>query len=100
MNWLNWVYFLILKGGLLIFLIDGMIFLSSFLDVTRMSISTVTFPAQLDSGILCIWNALECFPLTYDLSGFKSRVNRHVLTVGPFKTDFLYALVFLCFFFL
>ena len=24
----------------------------------------------------------ECFPLTYDLSGFKSRINRHLLTVG------------------
>ena len=33
------------------------------------------------------WNSLpiECFPLTYDLNGFKSRVNRHLLTVGSFK---------------
>ena len=33
-----------------------------------------------------LWNflAIECFPLTYDLSGFKSRNNRHLLTVGPF----------------
>ena len=32
------------------------------------------------------WNSLsiECFPLTYDLSGFKSRINRHILTVGSF----------------
>ena len=31
-----------------------------------------------------LWNSLpiECFPLTYDLSGFKSRINRHLLTVG------------------
>ena len=30
------------------------------------------------------WNSLpiECFALTYDLSGFKSRINRHLLTVG------------------
>ena len=30
-----------------------------------------------------IWNSLpiECFPLTYDLSDFKSRINRHLLTV-------------------
>ena len=28
-----------------------------------------------------LWNA---FPLTYDLSGFKSRNNRHLLTVGSF----------------
>ena len=27
---------------------------------------------------------IECFRLTYDLLGFKSRVNRHVLTVGSF----------------
>ena len=28
--------------------------------------------------------AIECFPLTYDLSSFKSRINRHLLTVGSF----------------
>ena len=27
---------------------------------------------------------IECFPLTYDLSGFKSRNNRHLLTIGSF----------------
>ena len=49
-----------------------------------------------------LWNSLpiECFPLTYDLSGFKSRINRYLLTVGSFKLDFLYALTFLCFLFL
>ena len=33
-----------------------------------------------------LWNSLpiECFPLTYDLSDFKSRINRHLLTVGSF----------------
>ena len=33
-----------------------------------------------------LWNSLpiECFPLTHDLSGFKSRINRHLLTVGSF----------------
>ena len=33
-----------------------------------------------------LWNSLpiECFPLTYNLSGFKSRINRHLLTVGSF----------------
>ena len=32
------------------------------------------------------WNyvTLECFSLTYDLSRFKSRINRHLLTVGSF----------------
>ena len=33
-----------------------------------------------------LWNSLpiECFPLNYDLSGFKSRINRHFLAVGFF----------------
>ena len=33
-----------------------------------------------------LWNCLpiECFPLTYDLSGLKFRINRHTLTVGSF----------------
>ena len=33
-----------------------------------------------------LWNSLsiECFPLTYDLSDFKSRINRYLLTVGSF----------------
>ena len=28
--------------------------------------------------------SVECFPLTFDLNGFKFRINRHPLTVGPF----------------
>ena len=33
-----------------------------------------------------LWNSLpiECFPLFNDLSGFKSRINRYLLTVGSF----------------
>ena len=33
-----------------------------------------------------LWNTLpiECCPLTYDRSGFKSRINRYLLTVGSF----------------
>ena len=33
-----------------------------------------------------LWNSLplECFPLTSDLSGLKSRINRHLLTAGFF----------------
>ena len=33
-----------------------------------------------------LWNSLciECFPLTYNLNGFKSRINRHLLIVGSF----------------
>ena len=38
------------------------------------------------SGMAKLWNSLpiECFPLIYDLSGFKSRINRHLLTVSSF----------------
>ena len=33
-----------------------------------------------------LWNSLpiECFPSIYDPSGFKSSINRHLLTVGSF----------------
>ena len=33
-----------------------------------------------------LWNSLpkECFSLTYNLNGFTSRINRHLLTVGSF----------------
>ena len=51
-NWLNWFHFLFLEGGLLITLIDCIIFLSTFRDGTRMSMSAVFLLAQLGSGIL------------------------------------------------
>ena len=53
-NRLNWFHFLFLESGLRVVLIDCMIFLSTFLDVSRMSMSTVSFPAQLGSEILCL----------------------------------------------
>ena len=33
-----------------------------------------------------LWNSMpiECFPLTFDLNAFTSRINRHLLTVGFF----------------
>ena len=76
MNLLNWFHFLFLEVGLLVILIDCMIFLSPFVDVTRMSMSTVSFRTQLD------WNSLpiECFLFAYDLNRFKSRTNRHLAT--------------------
>ena len=33
---------------------------------------------------LCNSLSIECFPLMYDLSGFKSRINRYRLTAGSF----------------
>ena len=53
-NWLNWSYFLFLKECWLVILRDYMIFLSLFLDVSRMSMSAISFLAQLDSGIFCL----------------------------------------------
>ena len=44
----------LLEGDPLFILIDCMIFLSPLLDVTRMSMLTVSLLAQLDSGILCL----------------------------------------------
>ena len=51
-------------------------------------------------GTTRLWHFLhiEYFPLTYNLNGFKSRINRHLLTVGSSLRDFLYALIFMCFF--
>ena len=33
-----------------------------------------------------LWNSLpiECLPFTYDLNGFKPRIDRHLWTVGSF----------------
>ena len=33
-----------------------------------------------------LWNSLpqECFLLTYDLNGFKSRIDRHILSLGEY----------------
>ena len=54
LNWPNWFHFLTLDVGLLNILIDCMTFSSPFLDITRISMSTVSFLAQLNSGILCL----------------------------------------------
>ena len=45
------VSFSILKGGLLVTLINCIIFLSPFLDVTRISMTTVCFLTLLGSGV-------------------------------------------------
>ena len=44
------------RGSLLVILIDCMVFLSPFLGVTRMSMSTVSLFAQLDPAIFCLEN--------------------------------------------
>ena len=49
-----------------------------------------------------LWNSLpiEWFPLTYDLSGFKSRIDRHLLTVGSFLNRYSLSCNLFCAFFL
>ena len=53
-SWLNWFHFYFLVGGLIVIPIDCIIFLSPFLEVTRMAMSAVSFLTQLDSEILCL----------------------------------------------
>ena len=50
-----------------------------------------------------LWNSLPIvsFPLTYDLHGFKSRINRHLLSLDFFSNQLsCMILIFLFFFFL
>ena len=54
LNWINWFHFLIFVGGLLVILIDCMLFLSPFLDAASISMSIVSFLTELDPGILCL----------------------------------------------
>ena len=81
LNWLNWSYFLFLEEGLLIVLIDCMIFFVTIPRFYKDVYVNSFFPCTAK-----LWNSLpiECFPLTCDLSDFKSRINRHLLTVGSF----------------
>ena len=55
LNWLNWLQFLFVVGGLLVILTDCMIFLSPFLDDTAIAMSTVFFLAQ----IISLWQELK-----------------------------------------
>ena len=80
LNRLNRFHFLILKGGLLVILIDCINSLPPFLDVTRMSMSTVSFLVKLNLE----FSAYGMLSFDYDLSGFKSRINRHLLIVSSF----------------
>ena len=65
-------HFFTLVGGLLVILIEE---IGWFFYVNSFFPRTVT-----------LWNSLciECFPLTYNLNGFKSTTNRHLLTVAAF----------------
>ena len=52
LNWVSWFHLVLLVAGTLVILIGCMIFLSPFLDVLRTFMSTVSFLAHLESGIL------------------------------------------------
>ena len=68
--WLNWFHFLILQEGLLVILIDCMISLSPFLDVTMLQ--GCLCQQFLSSHSLTLdFLATECFLLTYDLSSLS-----------------------------
>ena len=86
LNWLNWFHFLFFEGGLLVFY-DFSVTIPRFQK--DVYVNTVSFLAKLN-----------CLMLSFDLSGSKSRIKRQLLTKSSFLTDFLCALIFLCFFFL
>ena len=75
-----------LKVGLLVNLIDCMMFLSPFLYVKKMSMPIVCLVAQFVRQLDWFWNYLPigCFALNYNLNAFKTRINRHLLTAGVF----------------
>ena len=96
LNWLNWFHFLFLEVGLPTSdrLHDFSVFIPRcYTDVYVNSFFPCT--ARLRNSL-----SKECFPLTYDLCGFKSRINGHLLNVGSFQTDFLYAIIFFVLLFL
>ena len=57
------------------------LFLSPFLDITTLSMSTTFFPCTARLGYFL---SIDCFLLVYDLNNFKSRINGHLLTVDYF----------------
>lgn len=66
--------------GLLVIAIGFMIFLSPFLDILKMSSLYQRF-LSLHSQTLK-FSVQRMLPLTYDLSGFQSGVNRHLLVIS------------------
>ena len=53
LNWVNWFHFFNIEAGLLVVLIDCMNFMAPFQDVMSISMSTVLFRAELNSGVIC-----------------------------------------------
>ena len=65
-------------------------FSDSILDVIRMSMSTVSILILLE--IVSLHNVL--LGNYDDLNGFKSKVNRYLLALGPFSLGFLYDFIY------
>ena len=81
-NWLSWFHFLFFKGGLLVIQDRLHDFSVSTPRCYKDDYVKSFFPRTVR-----LWNSLpiECFPLTYNLNCFKSRIKRHLLlTVGSF----------------
>ena len=76
LNRLNCFPFLILKGSLLVILKVCMIF---FHHSSMLQERFQQFPSSHSNSL-----PIERFPLTYDLNCFKSKINRHFLTVDSF----------------
>ena len=71
LNWVNWFHYLVLEVDLHVIL---------RLDIFSVIIPKCYEDVYVNSLFPCparLWNFLpiECFPLTYDLNGFKSRIN-------------------------
>ena len=79
LNYMNWFYFLILGAGPLVILIGCLISLAPFARFYNDVYVNSFFPRTPK-----LWSSLpaECFPLTYDLNGFNSRVNRYLFFLG------------------
>ena len=82
LNWQDWFHFVILEGG-------RCTCYSHTLHDFCVTISRCYRDVYVNSFFPHTarpWNSLpiECFPSTYDLNGFKNRINRHLLTVGSF----------------
>ena len=80
LNYHNWFHFLILEEGLLVIVVDCMVFSATVPRCYKDLCVNSFFLAQL--GMLSYRMPVECFSLICDLNGFKSRINRHLLTVG------------------
>ena len=94
-NWFNWFHFLFFQGRSTCY--------SDRLHDFSVTILRCYKDVYVNSFFLCtarLWNSLsiECFPLTYDLNGFKSRVKNLTqcdpgfpliwLSFGLFGTNF------------